>query len=166
MKKVQKTLLLCTVISVCSGLMKASSLYDEVWHYVRQVVYLRARKDVRLNKELKAESKGAISMYEFYMLSFIRKHTIPFKNYKSKDLMPELEKYLNEIDGWDGSSGNIRSYSGGTTKQRPGLCSSIRANACALRLLYIFTACKSSGSGRNGVSLMMHNGLSRYLINV
>ena len=30
MKKVQKTLLLCTVISVCSGLTKATSLYDEV----------------------------------------------------------------------------------------------------------------------------------------
>ena len=47
-------------------------------------------------------------MYEFYMLGFIRKHTIPFKNYKSKDLMPELEKYLNEIEGWNRSSGNIR----------------------------------------------------------
>lgn len=132
MKKVQKTLLLYAVISACSGLIKASSLYDEVRRRVGQVV--------SMNKEYAQKDKECVSLYRFYMLGFIRKHTIPFKNYKSKDLMPELEKYLNEIDGWDGSSGNIRSYSGGTTKQRPGLCSNIRANACALRLLYIFTA--------------------------
>ena len=86
MKKIQKILLFCTVISVCSGLMKASSLYDEVWHRVRQVVYLRARKDVRLNKKLSAESKGAISMYEFYMLSFIRTACVKVYSANSKSL--------------------------------------------------------------------------------
>ena len=47
-------------------------------------------------------------MYEFYMSGFTREHTIPFKNYKSKDPIPELEKYLNEIEGQDNSSGNNR----------------------------------------------------------
>lgn len=96
MKKVQKTLLLCTVISACSGLIKASSLYNEVWHRVRQTVYL--------NKEYRAEGKKCISMYEFYMLGFIREHTIPFKNYKSKDLIPALEAYLNKIEDRNKSS--------------------------------------------------------------
>ena len=108
MKKVQKTLLLCTVISVCSGLMKATSLYDEVWRRVRQTVYFRARWDVHLNEELSTKGRETVSMYTFYMLGFIRKHTIPFKNYKSKDLMPELEKYLNEIEDWNRSSDSIK----------------------------------------------------------
>ena len=106
MKKVQKTLLLCTVISVCSGLMKATSLYDEVWRRVRQTVYLRARWDVRLNEELRTKGRETVSMYKFYMLGFIRKHTIPFKNYKSKDLIAKLEKYLDEIEDRNKSSGN------------------------------------------------------------
>ena len=78
--------------------MKADSLYDEVWH--------RVRETVSLNREYQAEGKKYISMYEFYTLGFMRKHTIPFKNYKSEDLIPELEKHLNEIENRNKSSNN------------------------------------------------------------
>ena len=109
MKKVQKTLLLYTATSACSGLIKADpgdSLYDKVWHNVRQTVYLRARWDVRLNEELRTEGRETVEMYKFYMLGFIRKHTIPFENYKSKDLIPALETYLNKLEDRNRSSDN------------------------------------------------------------
>lgn len=96
MKKVQKTLLLCTVISVCSGLTKASPLYDKVWRRVGQTIYI--------NKEYREEGEKYISKYKFYMLGFIREHTIPFKNYKSKDLIPTLETYLNKLEARNKSS--------------------------------------------------------------
>ena len=105
--------------------------------------------------------------------------------------MPELEKYLNEIDSCNGSSGNIKKcMMFGSEKFRKfmlqiieefllerlllwrdykaaTLCSNIRANVCVLRLLYISsTACEPIGSGKSGLSPMMHNDLSRYLINV
>ena len=96
MKKVQKTLLLCTVISVCSGLMKASSLYDEMWHRVDQRVIMNGKHI--------EEYKMYSGIYRYYISNFVNLHTVPFKNYKSKELMPKLRKHLEEVAGRCGMS--------------------------------------------------------------
>ena len=96
MKKVQKTLLLCTVISAYTGSITAESLYDDVWHRVRKIVFMK--------KEYHKEGERCIPMYQLYMLGFMREHTVSFKNYKSKDLIPKLETYLNKIEDRNKSS--------------------------------------------------------------
>ena len=70
--------------------MKADSLYDEVWHRVGQRVIMSGEHNM---KEYEMYRK----MYQYYISNFVNLHTVPFKNYKSKELMPELRKYLEEI---------------------------------------------------------------------
>ncbi len=55
---------------------------------------------------MKTKGNDVLSRYDFYIRSFLRNHTIPFKNYNSKDLIPRLNKYLDEIEDWNKSSGN------------------------------------------------------------
>ncbi|MBR1843992.1 MAG: hypothetical protein IJ793_03945 [Opitutales bacterium] len=50
------------------------------------------------------EYKRYSGMYRYYISNFVNLHTAPFKNYKSKELMPKLRKHLEEVAGRWGRS--------------------------------------------------------------